>query len=155
MSVIRGAAVEERAISRRLTLKQQLLVESYRSTGKLKETAPGRAEFGVQTVSRGVCALEYFPYHSRKFAHHRLSVPSQAFTFELLRAAIDREAAIFITRGQVIWEEAVPALHGYSRSFRTRSVQNVVISPRNCREGYKAALAALDDLETGSSHPLC
>ena len=100
-------------------------------------------EFGVQTVASHVAAFEYFPYHSRGFAHRRVRVPSQAFTLGILRSAIHDEAAIFITRGRAIWEEAVPELRGYGRAFSTGSVQNVVISPKNCPEGYEAARDAL------------
>lgn len=108
-------------------------------------------EFGAQTVATGVASLEYFPYHSRRFAHHRLRVPSQRYGFDLLRAAIRRDAAIFVTRGARIWEEAVPELRGCHRAFRTRSVQNVAISPRNCPEGYEAARLALGRLTASRS----
>lgn len=97
------------------------------------------AEFGAQAVANAVGALEFFPYHSRSFAHHRLRVPSQEFTFSLLRSAIGRGAVVFVTRGRGLWEAAVPELRGYERTFRTNSVQNVVISPRNCPEGWEAA----------------
>jgi hypothetical protein len=109
----------------------------------LRILAPLLKEFGAEAVANGVTSMEYFPYHSEKFAHRRLRVPSQGFTFEQLRAAIRREAVIFVTRGKSVWEEAVPELRGYARAFLTRSVQNVVISPRNCPEGYEAAQVAL------------
>lgn len=110
---------------------------------RARVTRPLLAEFGPQAVAAGLGWLEYFPYHSRNFAHRRLRVPSQLFAFDLLRAAIRREAVIFVTRGRAAWEEAVPELQAYRRAFRTRSVQNVVISPRNCPDGYEAAQAAL------------
>lgn len=101
------------------------------------------AEFGLRSVSANVTALEYFPYHSVGFAHHRLRVPSQEFGFHVLREAISREAVIFVTRGFRIWEAAVPELANYGRAFRTRSVQNVVISPRNCPDGFREARSVL------------
>jgi hypothetical protein len=100
-------------------------------------------EFGARIVANGITALEYFPYHSLRFAHRRLRVPSQQFTFDALRSAINRGAIVFVTRGKASWEEAVPELIGYDRAFCTRSVQNVVISPKNCPNGYEAALEAL------------
>jgi hypothetical protein len=100
-------------------------------------------EFGERIVSSGVTALEYFPYHSLRFAHGRLRVPSQQFTFDALRAAIQRAAVVFVTRGKAFSEEAVPELKGYARAFCTRSVQNVVISPKNCPKGYEVARDAL------------
>jgi formate-dependent phosphoribosylglycinamide formyltransferase (GAR transformylase) len=90
---------------------------------------------------------------TRRFAHQRLHVPSQEYTFALLRAAIRREAVVFVTRGQAVWEAAVPELRGYSRAFRTNRVQNVVTSPRNCREGWETARAtprqAASRMQTG------
>lgn len=55
---------------------------------------------------------------------------------------------MFITRGRRIWELAVPELVGFDRAFRTRSVQNVVVSAKNCPEGYEAAREALRPLAT-------
>jgi hypothetical protein len=100
-------------------------------------------EFGLRAVSGNVTALEYFPYHSVGFQHHRLNVPSQAFVFDVLRRAIQREAVVFVTRGVRIWEAAVPELVTYGRKFQTRSVQNVVISPRNCPDGWEHAREVL------------
>lgn len=89
--------------------------------------------FGLRVVASGVCVLEYFPYHSENFAHGRLSLPSQTFTFDALRAAVGRGAIIIITRGRTLWEKAVPELITHTLVFETSSKQNVVISPKNCR----------------------
>ena len=89
--------------------------------------------FGVRVVASGVSFLEYFPYHSENFAHGRLSLPSQTFTFDALRAAVGRGATIIITRGRKLWEKAVPELSTHVLVFETSSKQNVVISPKNCR----------------------
>jgi hypothetical protein len=100
-------------------------------------------EFSERVVAASVTFVEYFPYHSRQFNHHRIRVPSQEFTFQVVRNALRQQAVVFISRGQTIWEEAVPELRLYSLAFTTRSKQNVVISPRNCPSGYEAAQAAL------------
>ena len=100
-------------------------------------------EFDERVVASGVTFVEYFPYHSRQFKHSRIRVPSQEFTFRLVRNALCQQATVFISRGQRIWEEAVPELRLYSLAFTTRSKQNVVISPGNCPSGYEAAQAAL------------
>jgi hypothetical protein len=101
-------------------------------------------EFGLRAVSANVTLLEYFPYHSVAFAHHKLHVPSQEFGFHVLREAIKRDSVIFVTRGFRIWEAAVPELGRYRRAFRTRSVQNVVISARNCPDGYAEGWSVLN-----------
>ena len=103
-------------------------------------------EFGAQSVSRGLTLLEFLPYHSIGFAHARVRVPSQAYAFALVAAAVRRGAAVFITRGRTLWYEAVPELRDCRTVFFTRSVQNIVISPRNAPEGYAAAAAAISAL---------
>jgi hypothetical protein len=110
-------------------------------------------EFGNETVASAIAALEFFPYHSRDFAHRRVSVPSQEHTFDLLRAALRRGAVVFVTRGRAIWAEAVPALRAYPRAFHTHSAQNVVISERNCPEGYDAARSAIKRADKISGRP--
>ena len=89
--------------------------------------------FGARVVSSGVCFLEYFPYHSENYAQGQLNLPSQAFTFDALRAAVVRGATIIITRGRKLWEQSVPELSTHALAFETSSKQNVTISPRNCR----------------------
>jgi len=100
-------------------------------------------ELGAARTANGVVLFEYMAYHSRGFAHDRVELPSQAFTFSLVRAALSRATAVFVTRGLKLWSKAIPQLADHPRLFRTRSTQNIVISPRNCPEGWNAALAGL------------
>jgi hypothetical protein len=57
------------------------------------------AEFGLRAISQNVTLLEYFPYHSVGFAHHRMRVPSQEFGFYVLREAVRRDCVIFVGSG--------------------------------------------------------
>ena len=98
-----------------------------------KKLKPLIEAFDVHVVASGVTFLEYFPYHSENFAHGRLILPSQTFTFDAVRAAVGRGATIIITRGRKLWEKAVPELISHSLVFETSSKQNVTISPKNCR----------------------
>lgn len=105
--------------------------------------APLIREVGQHTVAANVGAIEYLAYHSERFAHASLHLPSQNYSFAAVRSAIDRSAIIFLARGATLWRKAIPELAAYPRSFTTRSVQNVVISPRNAPAGFTHALAAL------------
>jgi hypothetical protein len=98
---------------------------------------------GREAVARGVLCVEYFPYHSRQFGHRALLIPSQAYSFTLVREALNREAIIVFLRGERYWMMAVPELAIYPHLCRVRSVQNPVISPANCPKGYDRAVAAL------------
>jgi hypothetical protein len=100
-------------------------------------------EVGATAVANGVVLFEHLAYHSRGFGHHRLELPSQRFTFDQVNDGLSRAAAIFVTRGFNYWSKAIPSLLNHPRLFRTRSAQNIVISPRNCSDGWDAALSAL------------
>lgn len=63
--------------------------------------------------------------------------------FAAVGRALATASAVFITRGRRLWESAVPGLVTHPHLFRTNSVQNVVISPRNTPSGWEHALSAL------------
>lgn len=98
---------------------------------------------GRETVARNVLCVEYFPYHSYRFAHGTLQVPSHAYSIRLVREALQRRALIVAMRAERIWRQAIPELADYPDLYRLRNPQNVVISERNCPEGYATILSAL------------
>jgi hypothetical protein len=111
-----------------------------RATGRLAERV------GYARLARGVLTVEYFPYHSVKYSHSSLRLPSQEYTFSLVRRAIQRRAVIVIARGARQWFGAVPQLADHKPLFRLRSWQSTFISPRNLsgRNGFKTLCDALE-----------
>jgi hypothetical protein len=86
-------------------------------------------------LARNLLAVEFFPYVSHRYGHGKLSLPSQGYSFGLVRDAVKRKKAVIVlTRGERRWLRAVPALAGYHRLVRLKEVQRAVISPRNCRD---------------------
>ena len=104
---------------------------------------------GLEAVAQGVALFEYLPYHSRAFAHRRLRLPSQEFAFAAIRGALNTGSVVFVTRGFDRWAAEIPELVGHPRVFRTNSQQNIVISPGNAPDGWKAAIAILTGQHTG------
>lgn len=100
--------------------------------------------FEREQLAQSIFCVEYFPYHSRRFAHAGLEVPSQEFGFGLVRSAIVREAVIVIMRGSNLWKQSIPTLETYRRAFTLNSPQNVVVSPRN-RPGFEEVVSAIRD----------
>ncbi len=96
-----------------------------------------------EVVARGVLCVEYFPYHSVRFGHRAVRVPSQEFGFSLVREALRRSAVVIVMRARRLWENAVPELRGYGRIFGLNSQQNVSITPRNCPDGFEVAVTEL------------
>ena len=98
---------------------------------------------GPSIVARSVLCVEYFPYHSKKFKHGKHLLPSQQYSFALLRRAIERQAVILIMRAKKAWCEAVPELENYRHCETASSVQNPAITPQNFPEMFEAAVEAI------------
>jgi hypothetical protein len=60
---------------------------------------------------RAMC-IQYFPYRSRTYRRGAL-LPSQHFSFELVRDAVARRVTVVIMRSRKLWYGAVPELVGY------------------------------------------
>lgn len=97
--------------------------------------------FTAAVLARRLLALEFAPYHSKRFAHAHLRLPSQEFNFSLLRRAIERRAVIVCIRGYREWLGAVPELSSCT-VLRTRSKQAAALSSRNLPK-YASVVRAL------------
>jgi hypothetical protein len=97
--------------------------------------------FGQQTVARCILNVVLCPYPSQNY--RRLVVPSQSYSFGLVRDAVARNAVIILMRpGQLSeWEGIVPTLKGYQRFFCVPNAQNPAVT-ENC-PGYDLVVAAL------------
>jgi len=100
-------------------------------------------ENGRSIVANTVFCVEFFPYHSKKFNHRSLKLPSQCYSFELVMRAAQRDAVILVMRGKRLWLEQLEILRTYSRLYTASSVQNPTISRANYGTGFDAALRAI------------
>lgn len=91
-------------------------------------------------LSRRICSIEFFPYFSRTFKHSELRLPSQTYTFELVRRALERDALILVTRGLPTWLGSVPELWEKidETVFETKTSRRVFISKNNLPDGVYA-----------------
>ena len=101
------------------------------------------AEVGDECAARNLCCLEYLPYHSKTFDHSSLRLPSQAYTFGLLRKALAREAVVVLTRGARFWIGAVPELADHPRLVCVGNARSASISPRNCGSAFTTVVREL------------
>ncbi len=108
-----------------------------------KHLRPVLERVPAEQVAKRLLMVEYFPYHASRFGHERLRLPSQSYSFALVRQAVARNAVVVLLRSARLWLAAVPELAGYARLYRLRSTQNSTLSPRNCPEGFEAVVEAL------------
>jgi hypothetical protein len=101
---------------------------------------------GERAVTRGLLCLEYVPYHSSSFGSRGLSLPSQAYTFELLRAALRRGAYVVVMRARRLWLQSVPELASYSSSHVRviKNPRNPALSPANLGSAFREVCEILE-----------
>jgi hypothetical protein len=98
---------------------------------------------GLKKVANRICCIEWFPYHSQKFAQPKTILESQEYSFNLVRQSIDNQAIIILMRNQKLWFQSMPELAGYKFLFHLNSPQNVAISKNNCPDGFPYITKAL------------
>ncbi len=91
---------------------------------------------GLQKVANRICCIEWFPYHSRKFARLKNIADSQNYSFHLVQKAISQKAIVIVMRSQKFWFESVQELKSYKYVYKLNSPQNVAISRNNCPSGF-------------------
>lgn len=92
---------------------------------------------GYKHLELCVCSVEYFPYGSDRFAHSLLRLPSQAYSFDLVRQGICRGATIVVLKGWKEWLGAVPELCSYAKVGRLNGFLGAkYITPGNCPPGF-------------------
>jgi hypothetical protein len=99
----------------------------------------------VEALAERLLCIEFFPYHSEQFVHAHLRLPSQHFSFELLRRAMRRDALVLCMRGYRYWCGAVPELATYAGLLRPKNPRSATLSAGNLgSEGFTRVLGALD-----------
>jgi hypothetical protein len=91
-----------------------------------------------------VLIVEFHGYRN-KGEYRPITLPSQAYGFELVRAAMRRHATIVFLVGNRLWRDAVPELDAYANVLQVRSAIRPYLTPRNLGpEGFERVLATLD-----------
>lgn len=92
---------------------------------------------GWEMLSRNICSIDFFPYRSIKFGHGAIRLPSQGYTFALVRERLASSAIFIVMRGYRLWVSEVPELATQMNQtvFRTNSSQSSYITRRNLPDG--------------------
>lgn len=100
----------------------------------------------VRDIANRLLVLEFMPYHSESFDHAHLRLPSQEFTFHLLRQAIARGALVLCARMWPQWVCAVPDLweHREAGNVLMNNSRHPAITRQNT-PGFDKLVAALND----------
>ena len=93
-------------------------------------------------IAKRLLAVQFFPYHSRKFDHGLLRLPSQDFSFARVRQAVRRDALVIVARGAKEWRGAVPELAHHPLVAHLNAPINAAPTPGNVGESVYQQLRA-------------
>ena len=112
-------------------------------------------QFGHEVLARSVLAIEHFPYPSKRYGSGGVRLPSgaQAYSFGLVKKAIDRMAIIVLMRGARWWLRDLPSLEGYGGLCQLRNSQTASITRGNCDRFQEVVRAIEAHLVSGSAAP--
>jgi len=68
---------------------------------------------GIKAVAEKVMCVEHFPYKSTKYKALGVTLPSQQYSFEIVREAIRQRKQIVVMRSEQVWLGSVPELRSY------------------------------------------
>lgn len=88
----------------------------------------------IDAVSNSVACVQYFPYHSIAYKSIGELIPSQSFTFYLVREAIKQKKLIVFLRSKSLWIKQIPELMEYP-FIEMKAPRNPYFSNRNLSEG--------------------
>ena len=96
-----------------------------------------------KNISKKICCIEFFPYHSKNYMHFGKILNCQKYNFFLVKEAINRNALIVIMKGKGFWFKYVKELKNYKRIITLNS-RSPVLSQNNIRgNGFEQIQRAL------------
>lgn len=101
------------------------------------------AAYGMKTISEKIMCIQYLGYHSIRFRRPPYVLPSQYFSFNLVRKAILNKMPIVIMRSKKLWLESVPELENYPY-IELRNYRRPFLTKNNIKNGnFDSLLNAL------------
>jgi hypothetical protein len=96
----------------------------------------------LKAVASNLITCELAPYHSLKWKIPKFMPPTQEFTYQIIREAMDRDAVILLARTPKLWLKNIPELEKYPKVFRPNSI-NASVSPNNYPKGFAEVVSAI------------
>jgi len=87
------------------------------------------SDVSAQKLSRSLFVVEYFPYHSTRYAEIKI-LPSQKFTKSLVKWGVEQKKEIVVLRSLRRWTSFIPELAAHNVHV-LNSPQNVSFTPNN------------------------
>lgn len=83
----------------------------------------------ISSVSKNLLVIESMAYHSKKFKF--INLPSQQYSCQLVKMALDREAIVIIMRSKNVWFDLIHGLNTYKNLIIMKNPRQTYFSPGN------------------------
>lgn len=98
----------------------------------------------TEQVADSVALVDFHAYHSKNWTPLPVTLPTQRYTFEVVRSRLQDEVVVVVTRATHEWLVAVPELVDHRLRFSTNSTRTPRLSPGNLpAPGWAAILERL------------
>lgn len=100
-------------------------------------------DIGLDQVVNHLACIELTPYHSQQYSARTPLLPSQEYSFHLVRKSMERGAEIVIMRSVKLWFAAVPELANYRKLHLASNPRAPFISRGNLKSSYDVIMRKL------------
>ena len=98
----------------------------------------------IRRIESGLFFVNFHPYHSRSWKSILFTLPTQHYSFELVRRALKRNCIVLMSRNTEGWITAIPELSDYKNKYNFLSPRGVYISPKNLPPGvFKKVVSSI------------
>jgi hypothetical protein len=80
-------------------------------------------------VAHRLMIVDFHGYHARRYQQIPVTLPSQNYSFELVRRAIAYGHPVVLARGERQWKVAVPELESYEWAFTMSNPRSTYVTP--------------------------
>ena len=101
------------------------------------------SDVGFESVAQHLGCIQFAPYHSPAYSTASPRLPSQDYSFHLVRRAMARGAEVVVMRSVSLWLRAVPELENYTRLHRGTNPRAPFLSRGNLKSAYQVIVERL------------
>jgi hypothetical protein len=102
---------------------------------RLLQAVDDDVERAAKRVARRLMTVEFHAYHARRYQPIPVTLPSQYYTFELVRRGISQGKIIVVARGERQWRVALRELQDYDCAFTLVNPQSTYVTPASLGRG--------------------
>ena len=103
-------------------------------------------KFGRNNVSRSICCIQLYPYHSQRFSRLPRATNTVDYTVLMVRQAMASNKLLVVMRAWSKWASLVPEITTYENLIRLKNPLNPALSPANAGVDFSRLVQLIGQL---------